>query len=97
MYITINYPLNEDLTSIEGADVIEWIDDKTVALEIDFDDLQTQYRYEKSFERHEAEGEKFVETLHHVDIIKCKWGSHHVINEHDVEYTIVQLKIEGVI
>ena len=95
MYITINYPHDEDLEVIEGAEIIEWIDDNTVALEIDFNDLMCHFQHETSLEHHGAEGATFVATLQHATRFGCKWGCHHVLNEEDVEQKIVDLYVAG--
>jgi hypothetical protein len=93
MYIIINYPFGEDLTEVEGAEVIEWIDDNTVALDVDFDDLDVRYDPEKSLEHHEAEGAVFVETMFHVNLHHCKLGSHHVLNKEAVESHILHMEV----
>lgn len=95
MYIVINYPYGEDLEVIEGADVIEWIDDNTVALEVDFGDLEIHHRVEESLEYHEAEGAVFTQTLYHVNLHHCKFGCHHVLNEDAIEEHLVKLYQEG--
>jgi hypothetical protein len=92
MYIIINYPYGEDLTAIEGAEVIEWIDDNTVALDVDFEDLDVRYRSDKSVEHHEAEGAVFLETVFSVDLHHCKFGCHHVLNEDAIESHILDME-----
>ena len=93
MYIIINYPFGEDLTEVEGAEVIEWIDDNTVALDVDFDDLDVRYESEKSLEHYEAEGAVFREPLFHVNLHHCKLGCHHVLNEEAVESHILHMEV----
>jgi hypothetical protein len=89
MYIIINYPYGEDLTEIEGAEIVEWIDDNTVALDVDFQDLDCRYRTDKSLEHYEAEGARFAKTFNSVNLHHCKFGCHHVLNEDAVEEYIL--------
>lgn len=95
MYIVINYPHNEDLTEIYRAPIIEWIDDKTVAIDVDFEELDIQHQVAESLEYHEAEGAVFTQTLYHVNVFHCKYAGQHVINEEAVEDHLVKLYVEG--
>jgi len=95
MYIIISYPYGEDLTEIDGADIVEWIDDETVAIEVDFNDLVCKYTREASREYYEAEGGVFSSMIYHVDVQECTFNQHKVLNLEAIEERLVDLIARG--
>ena len=68
----------------------EWIDDDTVALDVDFEDLDCRYRSEKSLEHYEAEGAAFAKTFTSVQSPSLQVSDvHHVLNEDAIEQYIL--------